>query len=93
LITFTFTGVNKIVLSAATNYCIAMEYSGGDVSNYVVVGYDSTSPTDIGNLALLVGASWSAQATRDLCFYVYGNVTSGRTNVTRNLAASRALAA
>lgn len=69
LITFTFSGANQITLSNGTNYVVSVEYSGGDVSNYVRVGYDNTSPTAAGNAAELFG-SWSSNSN-DLCFYVY----------------------
>jgi len=46
-----------------TNYCIAIEYTGGDVSNYVAVGYDGSAPSSAGNAATLAsGGGWTAQS-------------------------------
>lgn len=50
LTTFTFTGGNKIVLTEGTRYIAVIEYSGGDVSNYVDVATDS-SPSHGGNMS------------------------------------------
>lgn len=61
----------------ATKYCIAIEYSGGDSSNRLEVGYDAGGSHG-GNKATYTG-SWSADASDDLCFYVRtnGDVTIG----------------
>lgn len=74
LITFTFSGVNRYSLVAATKYCIALEFSGGDGSNVVHSGVDNSSPSHGGNDAYYFGGSWTPQAGQDLCFYVYGEV-------------------
>jgi hypothetical protein len=43
--TFTFSGANQISLSSGTNnYCISVEYSGGDGSNYVNVHGKNAGP-------------------------------------------------
>jgi hypothetical protein len=52
----------------ATNYCLAIEYSGGDASNYVHVGYDASSAGHAGNKATYASATWTYQATHDCCF-------------------------
>jgi hypothetical protein len=54
----------------ATNWCIVLEYTSGDASNYVLVGYDVSSAGHAGNKATYSGI-WIAQATHDVCFYVY----------------------
>jgi hypothetical protein len=76
-ITFAFSGVNQVTLT--TNYyAIAVICSDAvtvDTSNYVGVGGDSSSPSHSGNFAGYV-SGWSASATRDLLFYVYGDLTS-----------------
>lgn len=71
---FTFSGAEQITLVAGTKYCTVVEYTGGDGSNYPVVGYDGSSPTHAGNSAFYpqVGA-WLADASIDACFYVYDN--------------------
>jgi hypothetical protein len=61
---------DQFALVAATNYVIAIEYTGGDVSNYVDVGGDSSAPSHGGNESALNG-SWAAASGIDLCFYVY----------------------
>lgn len=76
LTTLNFTGANRITLTNGTNYAITLEYSGGDGSNNVQVGQQVTSPTHAGNQSTLVGATWTADNTIDLCFYVYG-ITGG----------------
>lgn len=60
---------SQALLSATTNYFVAFEYSGGDVSNNVQVEGDSTG-THAGNAASFNG-SWSALAAEDLWFQVY----------------------
>jgi hypothetical protein len=72
LTTFTFSGAERISLSA-TNYVVTVEVSGavGDASNYVRVGADGSTPTHAGNLSYNDG-SWNAVGSDDNCFYVYG---------------------
>lgn len=74
---FTFSGSDKITLSNTTNYVIAIDYpsaSGGN--NYIMVGYDSSSPTHNGNFCYKTGGeTWYASSNSDLCFYVYGEST------------------
>jgi len=52
-------------------YVVAVEYSGGDASNYLVVGCDASSPTHSGNYCSKTGATWTANSARDLCFYLH----------------------
>jgi hypothetical protein len=67
LITFTFSGANKIVLANGTKYCVTIEYGG---ANFVRVGIDNTAPTAPGNGCDLGGFGWSARPD-DTIFYVY----------------------
>ena len=73
LVTFAFSGANRITLNASTNYCIAVEYSGGTSGNYLLAGYDSTSATHAGNRCYLSsgGVNWW-NSTNDIIFYLYG---------------------
>lgn len=71
LITFTFTGGDKITLTNGTKYCVALEYADGGFGDYLVVGEDSSSPSHGGNWALLTGSWGSNDNTRDVIFYVY----------------------
>lgn len=74
--TFTFNGANKIILANGTNYTLTIEYSGGDVSNYLMVGNDASSPTHDGNYATKTGSTWTATANKDLNFYIYTSATT-----------------
>lgn len=66
LITFSFTGANRIALSAATYYCITIEYAG---ATNIKLGQDQTSPTHGGNEAYY-DASWHEEGY-DNAFYIY----------------------
>lgn len=85
LVTFTFSGANQYSLSAATKYVISVEYTGGDGSNYIGVGSDSTSPTHSGNTISYNGA-YSIWAGTDVPFYVYSTSSNNTYTVTRDLA-------
>lgn len=72
LITFTFTGANKVTLTNGTKYYIAFSFPSN--VNTVRVGDDESSPTHNGCINTLnsSGTTWSASFTSgDLCFYVY----------------------
>lgn len=56
-----------------TPYVIAIEYLGGDVSNFVMVGVDSTSPSHEGNYGLASSGQYTGDDAFDTLFYVYGN--------------------
>ncbi len=75
LVEFTFDGA--YTMAASTNYCIAVEYGGGDGSNRVIVGIDGSSPSHGGNPATLSGGTWTGTAVHDACFYVYGSTPGG----------------
>lgn len=76
LISFNFSGANKINLANGTNYVIAVEYPASG-SYGMTFGNDNT-PTHAGNFVTNSG-SWVADITRDMIFYVY-------TDATQNLA-------
>lgn len=65
---FPFT--DEFPLAATTDYVIALEYSGGDASNFVNVGTDTTAPTHTGNFATLTGTTWTAVSGTDGIFFV-----------------------
>ncbi len=69
LTTFTFTTTNRYAIVAGTKYCIELIYTGGDASNYLVVGVDTTAPTHSGN-AFSYNGSYTAIAGDDIPFYV-----------------------
>jgi len=71
LITFTFTGADKVTLTNGTKYVVTFEWSGGDINNWVYFGRDASSPTHDGNMSHYASETWYAYSTRDACFYVY----------------------
>ena len=74
LVTFDFSGANRITLAPATNYCVVIHYenASSDAFLRVNVGYDNSVPTHGGNqVTSLGGSSWTAQTGFDTNFYVY----------------------
>lgn len=71
LYNFDFLTTNSIILTNATNYVVSIEYGGGDVSNYIEVGHDASTPGHGGNYSTLTGAVWTADANKDAIFYLY----------------------
>lgn len=73
LTSFNFSGANKIPLAANTHYFLIITYAGGDSSDSVIVGIDSTSPVVTGNASFSTnGTSWTPNTTYAPIFYVYG---------------------
>lgn len=71
--TFTFSGGNRYAMTNGTVYAITVEDpTPRTTPDCVAVGYDGSSPTDPGNTVVVVSGSWSAAASDDTCFYVYG---------------------
>lgn len=88
LVTFTFTGANKITLVDATKYCVVLERSGGSAwngSNYIWVLCDNSSPTHSGTTVYYT-SSWNAYGAGvvDTPFYVYVDDPTGGTPVVGN---------
>ena len=53
LITFNFSGANKITLSNGTKYVVTIQYTGGSwLSNYIAVGQEAISSSHPGNMLL-----------------------------------------
>ena len=78
-VSFYFSGANRVNLSASTYYVIVLYFSSivGDVSNYIAVGVDNTSPTASGNEVLSSdGTNWTVGSGEDMPFYFYGNDVS-----------------
>lgn len=75
LVTFTFTGENKIVLENGVKYTIFViyDYSGWNISNCVRVGEDDTSLTHDGNYFNFPAGeyNWIPDPNYDTIFYVY----------------------
>ncbi len=75
LITFSFSGANRITLSASTNYAVIFEPTDVGASNFTIIGIEGTGALYAGNSDRYDGASWQAQSTIDATFYVYGMQT------------------
>ncbi len=61
-------------------YVITFEYSGGSITNWVLVNKDTTSPTHNGNIATFDGETWTAENTEDLGFTVVTNTRAAKGN-------------
>ena len=70
LISFTFSGDNKIVLENGTRYVVIISHDGTD-ANCIAVGIDDTSPAHSGNMCLKFSGIWYSTSIYDACFYVY----------------------
>ncbi|MEI6901160.1 MAG: hypothetical protein WCL00_14885, partial [Bacteroidota bacterium] len=71
LMHFLFSGTNRITLSASTNYCAILVYTSGDVSNFISLGYDMSSPLHGGNFIYGNGSSWTSYSGYDCAFWVF----------------------
>ena len=73
---FTFSGDNKIVLEDGVYYVFAMRFPADIGNNAISMGVDNNSPAHSGNLSYEYnsGTLWGADGSRDVCFYVYGEV-------------------
>ena len=69
-----FIGDQSVEMTASTSYVIAVEYTGGDASNYVDVEGDTTG-THAGNQSDEAAATWTPAAAEDLWFEVYSSST------------------
>ena len=70
-----FTGSNQYVMSANTNYELAICTDTAENSKYLSVGIDATAATHAGNDSIhVLPATWVVYgaATIDMPFYVYG---------------------
>lgn len=73
LITLTFSGANQFTMTNGNKYAIQFNFTGGGASDYLVIGYDQSSPTHSGNFFRSnVGFS-----SADTAFYVYGDNGAG----------------
>lgn len=68
LVTFTFT--SPVLLNNGQTYCIVLEHSAGDASNYIGYGFDSSSSTGSGNSGVY-STFWGSASSNDLIFYIY----------------------
>lgn len=72
-ISASFSGANRIQLSATTHYVLVLIHpSGGDATNYIKFHYHSGAGTHAGNVGNSPdGTSWSPSAASDGAFRVY----------------------
>lgn len=87
LVTFSFSGANRIVLSATTYYVIVLNFSPSTGGDAILFGYDNTSPTFVGNACDYLGA-WYYNLSERFIFYVYGDTGAGRGSATNRGTAS-----
>lgn len=76
--TFTFSGVNNIVLTNGTNYCLSIEDSVDGGADNIIFGYDfGFDFLYSGNMSKLTSGTWAVfnAATNDMFFYLYDNST------------------
>jgi hypothetical protein len=71
LITFTFSGGNKITLVNGTHYFTVFTFSGVSSADYPAISFDGSSSTHSGNAARL-SSIWNYDSG-DICFYVYSD--------------------
>lgn len=76
LVTFNFTGADRIALSASTQYVVSLDYSG---ASGVRPAIDSSSPAADGNYSQYT-AAWATNSGEDVIFYVYGKTAEAVPN-------------
>jgi hypothetical protein len=70
-VSFQFSGGNQITLTNGTVYIAVIEYTGGDVTNNLVIAVDSSSPPDTGNGSYAnTSFSWTADSGIDFLYRV-----------------------
>lgn len=72
LVEFTFSGTNAISLTGGTHYAVTIEYSGGDISNNVLVGVGGDGSGHGGDEVVKSGSSWTGTSSQDTVFYMLG---------------------
>jgi len=72
----TFSGANKYSISASTQYAMQIEWNGGNETDYIEVGTDTTSPTHGGNSYAFDNGYYYPYSDEDNCFSVYANVSN-----------------
>jgi hypothetical protein len=67
---------DEVTILSTQDYCIALEYDGGDGTNHVLMSRDASTPPHSGNMATsddIETSSWDAVAGTDLVFFVNGD--------------------
>lgn len=72
LVTFTFSATLNLTLG--TKYAVTIEAAVGgiDGGNYIIVGWDNTTPSHPGNGIWYASSAWTPSAAYDTVFYIYG---------------------
>lgn len=65
-----FFSSENILFDATERYCLVIQYTDGDASNYIEIASDSSIPTADGNQATETSSVWSAQSGSDLAYQV-----------------------
>lgn len=73
LVTFDFSGAERIALTSGTKYFVVVRYTGGDGSNNLRVGLKTVLNEHPGNATVWDGA-WNTITVSDQPFYVYEEV-------------------
>jgi len=75
LITFNFSGVNRVALLKGSIYVATYQYGNGNGSNFIIFFSDNTNSTHNGNLVKkgFSSSSWEYVSDSDSIFYVYGD--------------------
>ena len=66
-----FTFASPYTTTPGTHYFVTVQYTGGDGSNYLVVGVNTGTPAPSGNFAKYIPSSWTSATNIAVCFYVY----------------------
>jgi hypothetical protein len=80
--TFTFSGANKITLSADTHYIACIVYEGGNSSNFIVIKMKASGSHDGNECVYSSSSTWLYTSGTDTAFYVYGDVSVDSFSVT-----------
>jgi len=88
LVTFTFTGADKITLVNGTKYVVIVKFDNTGSPDYIWVGIDTSSPTHAGNICWYTGTEWQYTASNDCCFYVYKDESSASPSPSVSLSAT-----
>ena len=73
--TFTFSGAERYLMVANTNYFIVYSDHTGTGSNFVYMGYDGSSPTYAGYaVRSSTEVTWNQYSNWDFPFYIYGTL-------------------
>jgi hypothetical protein len=62
---------NGLILDTSTEYAFSIS-GGGPLFNHFILAVDASSPAASGNLASLVGSTWTADGTQDLIYGIVG---------------------